>query len=330
MLSTRPVNRPGVPSARITCTRWRWAGLALEAKFGHLPSGGWGWVWAGDPNRGFGAKQPGGWHYNILPFIDLADLHDLGKGLPEGSVGDLPPTMTRNAQGQIIGRTPVAVFHCPSRTKVQVFPRNHGTHYCNITDPMPFAGRSDYAANAGSNYYNVPGSPNTGYDPKYNWSGEAQTLTSGTAQGGPCTGVVCVAGEVTMSMIKDGASNTYLIGERYLNPDCYYTTGCCDNDQGWIEGFDWDTNRGTGLGYIKPSDLPTATQIPPAQDRPGFSTHGGCSWNFGSAHQAGVNMAFCDGVVRKISYDIDPNVHMQLGHRADGEPTQLQLITGSQ
>lgn len=35
-------------------------------------------------------------------------------------------------------------------------------------------------------------------------------------------------------------------------------------------------------------------------------------------------MAFCDGVVRMINYDINPTLHMQLGHRADGEPTQLQ------
>ena len=48
--------------------------------------------------------------------------------------------------------------------------------------------------------------------------------------------------------------------------------------------------------------------------------------NFGSSHPAGFHMAFCDGVVRKINYDIDPILHMQLGHRADGEPTQLQQL----
>ena len=31
-------------------------------------------------------------------------------------------------------------------------------------------------------------------------------------------------------------------------------------------------------------------------------------------------MAFADGSVRLQSYNIDPVIHMELGHRADGEP----------
>ena len=37
---------------------------------GHFPTGGWGWNLVGDPDRGFGEDQPGGWIYNILPFIE--------------------------------------------------------------------------------------------------------------------------------------------------------------------------------------------------------------------------------------------------------------------
>src|SRR4051794_35365921 len=30
----------------------------------YLPTGGWGWQWIGDPDRGYGMRQPGGWAYS--------------------------------------------------------------------------------------------------------------------------------------------------------------------------------------------------------------------------------------------------------------------------
>ena len=310
--------------------------LALESKFQYLPGGGWGWMWAGEPDRGYGAGQPGGWHFNILPFIDLTDLHDMGSGLPSGNIGDVyPPTNTRTAQGQLQARTPVAVFICPTRRKLQVYPRKTSGNapYVNITEPTPIIARSDYAANSGSNLgtdrSDDPPAPNTGYDPRYKWADLVGTIDSTTAAS---TGVIFRASQLPMALIKDGASNTYLIGERYLNPDCYYTGDCCDNDQGWDVGYQVDVNRWTGIawGNNKFPNLPppsdTAYQtLPPMQDRAGYSDNGGgCSDNFGSAHPAGFHMAFCDGVVRIINYDIDSTLHMQLGHRSDAQPTQLQ------
>jgi hypothetical protein len=41
---------------------------------------------------------------------------------------------------------------------------------------------------------------------------------------------------------------------------------------------------------------------------------------FGSAHPSGFQGVLCDGSVRVFSYNIDENVYMRLGHRADGLP----------
>ena len=76
-----------------------------------------------------------------------------------------------------------------------------------------------------------------------------------------------------MAMIKDGASNTYLIGERLPLSGCYYMDGYCDNDQGWDQGYDYDSNRGTGYGYVKLvlTCLPmAAVQIPIRRPRTGL------------------------------------------------------------
>src|SRR5690349_3159615 len=50
--------------------------VAHLAKNGHYPSSGWGYLWIGDPDRGYGAHQPGGWVYNLLPYLGLDMIHD--------------------------------------------------------------------------------------------------------------------------------------------------------------------------------------------------------------------------------------------------------------
>ena len=296
--------------------------LQHEAKMQYLPTGGWGCLWGGEADRGFGVTQPAGWHYNILPFIDQVDLHDLDKGLSQPGDGPLSNTARVNA-GTKIAQTVVPLFLCPSRSKVKTAPDSYNHDFFNI-NPWPNIARSDYAANAGSSFCanNTSGFPASYPTPPAttDWSQYTETINS-TSE--PSTGVIFRASALSMALVKDGASYTYMIGERYLCPDAYNVGPYQENDQGWDQGYDFDTIRGT--------------RLPPTQDRAGACgvQNGGGTVSgannqymviFGSAHAAGFHMAFCDGSVRKMNYSIDPTLHQQLGDRADGQPTQLQQL----
>ncbi len=82
-----------------------------------FPSGGWSSIYTGDPNRGYGKKQPGSWCYSILEYIEQPALHNLGKGVDQRT----------NAAGYgeamvKLHQTPVATFSCPSRRPPAVNP----------------------------------------------------------------------------------------------------------------------------------------------------------------------------------------------------------------
>ncbi len=130
------------------------------------------------------------------------------------------------------------------------------------------------------------------------------------------TGVFYCASHVTLADITDGTTNTYLIGEKYLNPDCYATgTDGGDNESAMI-GDDIDVIRWTALSGIDPQTGIIVSPYPPLQDSPGVTYVNG----FGSAHANGFQMAFCDGSVQMLNYSIDPQIHGRLGNRKDGLP----------
>ena len=76
---------PAVQSAReagrlVVCqNNLKQIGVAMTShleKYGCFPSGGWGMTWTGDPDRGSSARQPGGWIYQVLPFMGQDELHE--------------------------------------------------------------------------------------------------------------------------------------------------------------------------------------------------------------------------------------------------------------
>ena len=272
----------------------------LEAKYQYFPSGGWGKWWAGSPDVGPGIMQPGGWHYNILPFIDRDDLHELGRN------GD------KTGGGQR-AQNPVPIFLCPTRHHLQAFPFSSSSgQYVNINSPQSVIGRSDYAANAGSNAYD-PTKSTGPYTTSTNWATTPGTsILTVASSATACNGVICRAIPVASAQIKDGLSYTYLIGERFMTIPAY-NQGPTENDAGWDSGYDYNTVRWTASAPSQDRNIAVSQQL---------------ATLFGSSHEAGFNMAFCDGQVKLLSYVIDPTTHMQLGHRSDGQPTQLQNVYG--
>src|SRR6516165_9333771 len=56
------------------------ASMNHESTFGYLPSGGRSWRYVGDPNRGYGKGQYGGWIFNILAFMEYKSVRTIGTG----------------------------------------------------------------------------------------------------------------------------------------------------------------------------------------------------------------------------------------------------------
>jgi prepilin-type N-terminal cleavage/methylation domain-containing protein/prepilin-type processing-associated H-X9-DG protein len=150
------------------------------------------------------------------------------------------------------------------------------------------------------------------------------------------TGVFSVQTQISLRRVFDGTSNVYLIGEKYLDQ---FTAALglkgAGDDETVYSGFDDDFIRlGSSGGIYAPTaaggNAGGAFIYPPQQDAPiwpaaataaapsGVPTDAFCTMRFGSAHAGGFNMAFCDGSIHSIAYEIDPGVHAMLSDRQDG------------
>ena len=302
--------------------------LNSESVNGYLPSGGWGYTWMADPTRGSGKGQPGSWAFSVLPYVEKGDLWQQGLAA-SGNAKKLALIQ--------LCLTPVPMFNCPSRRDAILYPQaaeappapvyvnEFPIPDCGPTDdPLTkicwpnVATKADYAANAGDVVYSVNGPLTLSTGDAINWA----TYSGGSWKPAlNSTGVCFLHSEVRLAQITDGTSNTFMVGEKFVQVARYETGSVAGDDQNAYAGYGRDVNRATGT--VTNTTPAVVVGVPPKPDSYVFKNSSentaSDSW-FGSPHWSGMNMAMCDGSVQSISFSIDPEVFRGLGNRGDGVP----------
>jgi prepilin-type N-terminal cleavage/methylation domain-containing protein/prepilin-type processing-associated H-X9-DG protein len=243
----------------------------------HFPTAGYYYLYVGDPDCGYGAKQMGGVFYNILPGMEQLKLHDMGKGMS---------TAAKMKVANLLLRTPQTAYYCPSRRPVAAYPitsSDSGGVVAKNADPNPpgnnVSARGDYAACLGTAMVN------------YNYESTDVQDTSGY------NGIVFPRSTVQNRDIRRGTSHVIFAGEKSLDPNCYYSSNSQGDDQSCYNGFSHDTLR--------------YTYSPPLRDMRALDMH----YLFGSAHSGACNFVLCDGSVHSISYNVNANAFQNYGSR---------------
>jgi prepilin-type processing-associated H-X9-DG protein len=127
-------------------------------------------------------------------------------------------------------------------------------------------------------------------------------------------GIMFAHATFALKQITDGTTSTYMLGEKSVDPLRYIDPGAdgggLGDDQGPLVSDERDSVRYTYYDTANPKN-----SLIPLPDTPGVDA----TWQFGGPHSGGFIMAFCDGSVHTVSFNIDPLVHSYLGNRKDGQ-----------
>ncbi len=305
---------PAVQSAResarvLACkNQLRQIALAMlnhESTHGHLPTGGWGYNWVGDAARGYGKRQPGGWAFNILEFMELGSHRALAGDFWGAVFGGDLQAQKQNMTTMV--ETPIGAFICPSRREIRSYPfvdsaipfLAHNAAGC--VSGKCFVARGDYRANAGNRNMGEQTGPGIVGEERYSWRADQNQ------EGGYYNGMVFQRSMVRISKATDGTSKTALVGEKSMKPSNYATGLDSADDQCLFTGHDQDNQGFTADGPDRYLPLPDNDVRVSSLAR----------WRFGSAHTHGMHMALCDGSVDTIAYDVNKDVFALLGGRND-------------
>lgn len=227
---------------------------------------------SGRPN--VAERQGMGWAFQILPFMEQTPVYNL----------------TNTTQ---IRQTSIPMYFCPGRRSDA---RNGSNVLMDYAAPTPCGTSTDFRCMWQGDTWAVPsGKQYNGVIVRANWD----ATNRATRNSSPPT---------TQGAITDGNSNTFIIGEKRLNPT-KYQSGDWHDDCGWADGWDPDTIRPTGTNF--------------RFERDGTNENG---YGFGSAHPAGMNAVFADGSVHLLNYNIDRLILDRLANRHDGEVIDSDIL----
>jgi hypothetical protein len=169
--------------------------------------------------------------------------------------------------------------------------------------------RGDYAINGGaSDVYSFSG-------PDDLRQGDDIQFWTGASVPTRFSGVSHLQTAAALKSILDGASKTYLVGEKYVDSGSYTNGESIGDNESLYAGYCTDLHRFTGAVESVKYSLPPFAE--PVSDFAVSSDGISAAARFGSAHPGGFNMANCDGATLFLSFEIDPEIHLRSGHCRD-------------
>ena len=258
---------------------------------GHFPSSGWGWLWVGDPDRGQGEKQPGGWTFSVLPFIEQDNFFKLGSGQTDAQKAVL------NLQKV---QTPIKTFYCPSRRNAAAYPNTNNFGYVNVNGIAPRFAKTDYAACGGSNADSceVFGGPNSfAQGDDQNWW---NTTGAAAINSNRFNGITHVRSQTRITDITKGSSNQILLGEKFIQTDRYFNSSDPGDNECAYTGMNNDVIRSTFYQPVKDVRSNLAPSSP--------------TFRFGSNHTSGFMVCLGDGSVRMVTFSINLATFQPMGN----------------
>ncbi len=243
---------------------------------GVLPPGGQNWI-LGNYNNGIG------WGVAILPFMDQAPLYKKYN----------PNLLNYHPTNQPLLATSLPAMTCPSDLDTNQLVQLLGLDGLRYTSPV-----------APGSYKGVAGKYTLVLGLFWDFPNHLTLYPTDLLPGlrGPLHGQSGWIGQERMANIRDGTSNSFLVGE--------YSTRSVPREKAfWAVSWTYYALAHVGLydGVRGVPDFNTCVAALPV----GFANR--CRRAFASQHPGGMNFLFCDGRVRFINRNIDAELYMGLG-----------------